>query len=667
MPAPLATARAALWVALLAFVVRVLYLTEHARSAFFGVPILDEAYYDGLALALLGQGSDAAVMNPGFRPWGYPLFLAGAHRLADPFGRPLAVAIQHVLGITTAILVVWLAARLLRSATGGALAGTLYVLAGPPLFFEGELLITSGFTFLLTVIVAVFGRLGDDGPTAPPIARSTIRWLTAGVWCGLAIQARANAVLVVGLLPMIAWVADRRHSDHRRLLTQRLIAAAVGLFAVLTAFAGFQQHITGRFGLLPSAGGVNLYLGNKQGADGMVPRQDWQVTYAETYRDSVEVFAAEGFRRAHPEATPTPAAISQYWRKRAVAEVTAQPTGWGALILRKISYLTWNREIPNNKRYSFVAAEESPVLAALPVRWWLLLALGPLGAWYAWRRGDRRRLVWLLGVVGCHAAGVVLFFVTGRYRIPLWPLLCILAAGGCLWLVDTARQRAGRRLVAGLAVTAVAATIALVPRSDASWPSLGRDYFFRSIAWLEQGQPDQAMADARKSVEFDPTDGAAWLQLGNALEALEQPREALEAYERARALSPGEPRIANNVGVVLEALGQPIAAYASYQRALALSSEGYAPALINAALIELRAGLDGQADTKIERALASGFDSISLRCAQALMARVRGNEPRFTSLLAPIQAEHPEAVARILNDHAQTLDTAALRAEDEFQ
>ena len=73
--------RAWLWVGAVALLVRAAYLVEHLGSAFFGVPILDEAFYDAAARAILA-GEDLGSLNPGFRPLLYPLFLALAYLLA---------------------------------------------------------------------------------------------------------------------------------------------------------------------------------------------------------------------------------------------------------------------------------------------------------------------------------------------------------------------------------------------------------------------------------------------------------------------------------------------------------------------------------------------------------------------------------------------------------
>ena len=124
-----------------------------AASAFFHVAILDEKFYDRRWRRALVDGGDVSVTSiRASGRWGYPFFLAaspsGSAAGGDTCWRSPSSTFSASL---TAVLVA--DARHPPLPTGraaGALAGGLYVLAGPPLFFEGELLITSLFTFLAT-------------------------------------------------------------------------------------------------------------------------------------------------------------------------------------------------------------------------------------------------------------------------------------------------------------------------------------------------------------------------------------------------------------------------------------------------------------------------------------------------------------------------------------
>ena len=67
-------------------------------------------------------------------------------------GMIISLVVQHLLGIGMTLMVVWLAARLFKSTAAGIGSGLLFCLSGPPLYFEGELLITTLFSFLLLLL-----------------------------------------------------------------------------------------------------------------------------------------------------------------------------------------------------------------------------------------------------------------------------------------------------------------------------------------------------------------------------------------------------------------------------------------------------------------------------------------------------------------------------------
>ncbi|MCP3962998.1 MAG: hypothetical protein GY719_34595 [bacterium] len=643
-PSPTPRSRILLWVAVAALIVRVLYFAEHAGSAFFEFPVLDEKFYDALARALVA-GDDVSRLNPGFRPWLYPLYLATCFLTGGQWDTVLALLGQHLLGVVTAVLVADLAMRLFGRPSAGAVAGALYVLAGPPLFFEGELLITGLFTFLGAALLWILARADLAASRAPAW------WLAAGLWTGLAAQARPNALLFLAAFPLAAVVVRPPPGALRRWALAG--TALAGALITMIAFAGIQHGLIGRFQLLGSSGGVNFYLGNKSGADGMIPRQDRRVTYGEEYRDSVQVFASQLYVEETGE-TGTSAEVSRYWLGRAVQDIGDDPGRWLGLMGRKALFLLWNREIPNNKSYDFVLAEESRLLRVLPVRWWLLLSLGALGLLHAWRGGDRRLLFWIATFLALHGAGIVLFFVNSRYRIPMWPAMAVLAAGGVLALLDLARRRARADLGVALAVAVGVASISLVNWLQVEPPSFARDYFFRSLAQLEKGRLEEARADAERSVELDPADPAARFQLGNVMLALGDDEVAYRHYSIASGLSPPEPRILNNLGVILERRGRLSMAYDHYLKALRITSD-YAPALINAALIELRGGLLDVAEQKIVRAEALGVESVQLLCARAFLERDSGREDSAAKILDAARAEDPEAVERLVEENRRRL------------
>ncbi|MEM6453935.1 MAG: hypothetical protein AAF772_02460 [Acidobacteriota bacterium] len=159
----LTPARAVLWTLAIAAIVRLVVIALRAPSPFLTVPVLDGAYYDAVARVLLADPSQLAALDGGFRPLLYPALVALAYAVAgDPaLGMALALIAQHALGALTAGVVAALAMRLDdgRPASGLA-AGLLYAFAGPAVFFEGELLITTLFVFLTALVTWRLAALG---------------------------------------------------------------------------------------------------------------------------------------------------------------------------------------------------------------------------------------------------------------------------------------------------------------------------------------------------------------------------------------------------------------------------------------------------------------------------------------------------------------------------
>src|SRR5215469_10936788 len=95
---------------LLGLIIRVGFYLEHAHTPSFGVPTLDQKYYDTVARMLL-QGEDLHKLH-GFRPLLYPMYLAGCYKAGGSWGIDLALFLQHLFGIGTGVVVGLLGARL---------------------------------------------------------------------------------------------------------------------------------------------------------------------------------------------------------------------------------------------------------------------------------------------------------------------------------------------------------------------------------------------------------------------------------------------------------------------------------------------------------------------------------------------------------------------------
>jgi hypothetical protein len=486
-----------------AFAVRLLYLAT-ADGPSFDDPIVDADYYDYLGARLAaGEGFDP---GPFWQPPLYPLVLGG---LYATFGHDLLWPrlLQLLLGTLVAVFAVRIGARATGRAAVGVAAGLLVALHGSLVFYGGELLATTLATFLgaLAVLLAVDGA----GP-------SWRRAAGAGGAVGLAATAAGPLLLLVLPLARHAARTSRRHAA---------VLAAAALVPVL-ATATANRVRSGEWIAISANAGLNLWLGNNPEAErttAVRPGAEWEQLVNEPFRQGID----------------TPGGQDAYFARKALSYCATQPLSCVGGLLWKSRQLLAARELPRNESLD-VVRDQSPVLRVLTARagplalpYVLLLPLAAAGLWFAWRAGRTgRTIVWSAAAL---AAGPVLFFVSGRHRAPLAPLLCVLAAWGALELW---RQR--RRALPA----AAAAGLALVP---AVWPvqtAADRVDFAAELHYAvggrraRLGDDEGAAAAWQRAVELRPDYVEARYNLALAQERLDRPAEALASYDALLELVP---------------------------------------------------------------------------------------------------------------------------------
>ena len=630
--------KALLFLFLLGLIVRIGFFLEHARTPSFGVPTLDQKYYDTVAKMLLA-GEDLHELH-GFRPLLYPMFLAVLYKIGGAWGIDLALLAQHLLGVATGVMVALLGARMFRHRLSGVIGGALFLLAPVPLYFEGELLIEPSYTFLICLSLLLHLRAARIQGW-----KAGLLWLLCGSLTIFAAQARANILVFLGVYPLFAAWRWWHSRDRTPLLPLLGLVGALGM-TIPWAFINMKQ--SDHFHLLPNAGGVALYLGNKRTADGMVPEQERRITSGERYQDSVEVWAREEYEAAmlaqgrKPETDPM--AISKYWTQRTVDEIQAAPASWLRLMVKKCWLTIWNAEIPNNKAFAFLQ-QEYFWLRALPVRWVALLMFAPAGIWAAAKGGNRDALFILFVYAGLYSAANIAFFICDRYRYPVWPAMAVFSGGGLLACIQTIRLRKFRATTNILASMALLALLSLPNWAGAKLPSFARDFLFRSIAWYEKGHFPEALGDIDQSIKLDPRDATALLYRGNVLFALNRLEEAREAYEQALTFSAGQAGTWNNLGATLAALGRANEALEAFRRATECKPPSK-NAFLGMAFIQIRSGrLDDAAATLTALEKLQPAPQATVLASRSVLERRRGNDRLADALEQQARALDSEATA----------------------
>jgi tetratricopeptide (TPR) repeat protein len=552
----------------LSLLLRVLYFLQVRGNPYFAAPVMDEGYHDLWAREI--AAGDLTSRIPFFRAPLYPYLLGGAYRLA---GGPDFTAVrggQLLLGAVTPLLVWAIARRLLPGRPGlAAAAAFVSALDGMLIYFEAELLLESLLAPLSALLVWLILRARETGAAR--------RWFAAGLALGAFAVTRPNVLLFA---PLLAVIASGR-KPHR---WGRAAALTAGTCALVLPVTAINWRAGGDLVLVAWQGGLNFFLGNNAEANGWsatapsIFRVDWWGGYEDAIALAEQ---AEGRKLL-------PSEVSDHWYARAREWWRENPIDGVVLTLRKVVYLFSGIEFGNNRDDALFFREFVP--AWTPFLWALtvMMPLAVVGAAALWRRGDGdSRTVVLYAAV--YSISVILFFVTGRYRVPLRPLLAIFAVEGGRLLWERLRHGGVRGLAPAAATTAAAFLVDVNPWTREYAPPPAQ--FYQSVANVHRanGDLDEALEWQLRTLESDPAYPEGNLNLGTMYLERGDPAAALPAFRREQALDPADGRNLASMAQALEQLGRTAEAEQAYSAAEAAGLED-APALYNHALCLERLG-----------------------------------------------------------------------------
>jgi 4-amino-4-deoxy-L-arabinose transferase-like glycosyltransferase len=427
--------------------------------------VMDAQRYDELAHAIAAGGwmpREAFYQAPL-----YPYFLAVVHAVTGGEGGALLAVrlLQAACGAITVVLLALLARRLFGDAAGRA-AGVLAALYGPAIFYV-PLLLKSTLTLLaLSGAVLLLVPVSPSGRLAPG------RALVSGLLFGVSALLQENLILLIPFAALWLLLSGARETRTLTRTGVLVLGAVLGLApaTLLNLVAGGELVVTS------SQGGMNFYIGNARGASGTYAGLSAGSQNPESQREDARRMAA-GFasrERGRPVAAEelSPGEVSGLFWRESWREIRADPAAWGRLLLRK-TRLFWNaHEIPDAEGYDVYRREAGP-LALFWIGFGVIAPFGLAGLGLAWKDAapaarQRARLLALLILGLC--LSVVLFFVFGRYRLPVVVLLIPPAGHALAVLIEAVRRREHRRLLLPLGIGCVAALAVNL----AAWPAAER-------------------------------------------------------------------------------------------------------------------------------------------------------------------------------------------------
>ncbi len=506
----------------LATVLRLFYLTEIRKMPFFDHPIMDASYHDTWARRV-AQG-EIIGDEPFFRAPLYPYFLGLTYKISNG-SYLLPRLVQFMLGGATSVLVFLLAYKY-SGKVGGIFAGVACATYPVLIYYDGELLTESLFTFLSTSSIYLLDKAIKAKPKLVFIS---------GLLLGLAMITRPTIgiFLPFALLGVILFC-------HRKALSSILLL--VGISIPITPVTLHNYLVSGEFIPIVWQAGLNLYLGNNPDANG------WSATSSELrkdwwggYKDMIEIPKMELGRK------PKYAEVSSYWTKRAIAYVRSQPGKWMKLTLKKVS-LFWGRlEFPNNQDYNFMRMK-SNVLRNPVFNFATIAPLALLGLFLGIRNRD---LYFVNAFVITFFLGTIAFFVCARYRIPVVPSLCILAGYVLSKLIEFFSLRKWRDLLPSLGLLFGFALLVNLNLSGEKLPGYAQSYTSLAKVLIEKDDYDGAMEMLKKAIQENPLWAEAYEEMAIVNLKLERIDQAEENLRMAIKVMPQEASAYRMLGMIL--------------------------------------------------------------------------------------------------------------------
>jgi len=624
------SSRGAPW-SLLAFLAAVFLLKLAVLSQLKGLPLLHpDAGLDTTAYANLARRvvSGDLALGPGlyFVSPLYIYFLAAGLWLFDSF---TAVRIVQITLGTASVGCIFLMTRAWFGARPAWIAAALAAATGLFTFYESLILQSSIDAFLTAAaLLALTVCIKRNG---------SYLFMVPGAIFALGTLNRPNMLFGAAAV-VAACMLFRRWRPAAFLVAGLVIGLAPSLVRNVV--------VAGEWSLISSHGGLNFYIGNNAQATGFYTEVPGVRPLIEGQQEDTRRVASSALGR-----DVTDAEASQYFRGQALSWIADHPLSAAALFARKLFYTFHAQHVALPHSYPFFAYEMDTLLQFLIVGPWLLVPLG-LAGFVAARPVSRDFLVWLAFVPG-YAAGVALFFVAERYRMPLFVPLCVGAGAAVDFAWRALAARTARQLLVPGAVAAVLAIAvnwplalndgrwddglrtaqrlvitgqydeadAWVERLERTAPRPGRAHHGVGMQLVAEDQPARALRHLRTSLErgfMSNDDAEVWLRLGRLASRSDGPAAAEGFFRRAAQLQPEQASARQQYGLNLVLLERFDEAAGELREAVRLAPRD-ADSLAHLAYCEIklgrvddarghvRAALEAQPDNALARQLAAAL------------------------------------------------------------
>lgn len=589
---------------ILALSVRLIYLYESSANPSFSAPTVDSGTYDQMARSMAeGKGMNYEFFWQSFF---YPVFLSAVYSVSNS-SIICAKIIQILLGSITCLLIYRLGKTIFNRRTG-IIAAVMTALYGPLIFIEAELLAAGWAAFWAVVLILLFVKSSS--------AKSLWFYASIGI-CG-ALSILTHPVFLPFFIAAVIWLAVKLYQtiDRWPRFILRFGTLSTGFLLIAIPVAVQNLRITGHFGILPSSGGINFYIGNNP-------------NYTET------VTARPGWEWEEITLLPEQNGVTgdmweqeKYFNKLVINFVVAEPYSFLKGIAHKTIQFLNSREIPRNVDL-YLFTKWSRLLGLLVWKadgfgfpFGVLLPLAVLGLACHWRQTPVPLKLFLL----LYPLSIILVFVASRYRVPIIPVLTIPAAAGLLALIKILRRLYWRSIIiVCICATALVLLSSLPGPFPEELPNYEAELYANAAAAnIARGKIDLAVEYLNTALTLEKDYPSAHANLGVALAKKGDYDNAITHYKIALDFKDDSPEVHNNLASALSDTGNTDQALEHYLKAIQLRPN-YAETYYNTGSLFLKTGRLDDAVTYLKKALQLREDYFKAHTGLAAALAAQGN------------------------------------------
>ncbi|WP_372721702.1 tetratricopeptide repeat protein, partial [Novipirellula sp.] len=252
------------------------------------------------------------------------------------------------------------------------------------------------------------------------------------------------------------------------------------------------------------------------------------------------------------------------------SEIRQSPVAWISLLFRKTAMVVNHFEVPDVESL-FIHQQYSVVLKLFS--FWQFGLLTPLAAiGIVMTRNRWKELTLLYALIAVMVVAIVGFFILGRYRFPLVPLLIPFAAAGVTLFIDAVSRRQWRPLRMPLGVAILVAIVSYLPIHAENHLNAS-SLMNVAVAAGQQGDLGAAIKLLEQSNQMQPDIAETNYNLGFAYKQIGQLQPAIKHLVKAVQLEPDLMTANFHLAECLEQIGRFEEAKLFYTNILTVDSK----------------------------------------------------------------------------------------------